>query len=75
MVEEHDFLVYHLGSGPKFVKHAFERSCALAYPPDEEARALLPLARARLDLGWISARARRDLGEISARSDHPHKPT
>ena len=39
MVEEHDFLVYHLGSGPKFVKHAFERSCALAYPPDEEARA------------------------------------
>jgi len=40
MVEEHDFLVYHLGSGPKFVKHAFERSCALAYPPDEESLAL-----------------------------------
>ena len=40
VIEEHDYLVYHLGSGPKFVKHAFERSCALAYPPPESARAL-----------------------------------
>ena len=65
MVEEHDFLVYHLGSGPKFVKHAFERSCALAYPPDEEARA--PCYRS-LELGWISAGSRLDLGESPARA-------
>ena len=38
IVDESEFLIYHLGSGPKFVKHAFERSCANAWgftPPKE----------------------------------------
>jgi len=28
IVDEHSYMLYHLGSGPKFVKHAFERTCA-----------------------------------------------
>jgi len=31
IVDEHNFLVFHLGSGPKFVKHAFERCIANAF--------------------------------------------
>jgi len=31
IVDESEFLIFHLGSGPKFVKHAFERACANAW--------------------------------------------
>lgn len=31
VVDEHSYMLYHLGSGPKFVKHAFERTCANAW--------------------------------------------
>ena len=30
-VDAHDFLVFHLGSGPKFVRHAFESAVAAAH--------------------------------------------
>eukprot|EP00966_Prymnesium_polylepis_P241463 5584385-Prymnesium_polylepis.1 len=30
-VDAHDFLVFHLGSGPKFVRHAFEKALAAAH--------------------------------------------
>ena len=30
-VDAHDFLVFHLGSGPKFVRHAFESAIAAAH--------------------------------------------
>ena len=39
-IEDHDFLVFHLGSGPKFVKHAFERMVYLMYASDEASRDL-----------------------------------
>mmetsp|Transcript_18053 Transcript_18053/g.54025 ORF Transcript_18053/g.54025 Transcript_18053/m.54025 type:complete len:552 (+) Transcript_18053:102-1757(+) len=31
IVDEHNYMLYHLGSGPKFVKHAFERTCSNAW--------------------------------------------
>ena len=37
-VEDHDYLVYHLGSGPKFVKHCFERTVANAYHDSQEGK-------------------------------------
>ena len=35
IIESADYCVFHLGSGPKFVKHAFERCVANAYGFDE----------------------------------------
>ena len=31
-MDSHDHLVFHLGSGPKFVRHAFEHALAAAAP-------------------------------------------
>ena len=37
-IEDHDYLLYHLGSGPKFVKHCFERTCANHFGDPQEGK-------------------------------------
>ncbi len=45
VVDDADYLVYHLGSGPKFVKHAFERTLSNAFGFDCPALQCAPAAR------------------------------
>ena len=62
-MDSHDHLVFHLGSSPKFVRHAFEHALAAAHGGDAAGDAVGDAAGAQLppDAGEMAARFERQV--------------